>query len=235
MANGNSVFDEIKEQHYKLKDEPLSVKLKYYSYYYKIHAILLILVVFLVCGIIYSIVSRKEQVLNVAFINSFPNIEEEVLMEEFNNYINLNTSTCETQLDATYYLNENDVSQYSVTIVQKLIANVSSGTLDVILSDKEYFQKYANHGYFTDLREILSEEELSKYGDHLIYAQIQDMDEDGNFIANDSEYFPVGIKVNDFKKVIDTQSYPNTTAYFGFVVSSSNTEYAKSFLDFLQE
>ena len=59
MAAGNSVSDEIREQRQKLKGKSPKEKLAYFWEYYKVPALIVLLVVIFGSDLIYNIVTKK--------------------------------------------------------------------------------------------------------------------------------------------------------------------------------
>ena len=70
MSSQMSVHDEIREQHKKTKDMTLQGKLSYFWYYYKIHAIVAILVIIFIISFVRQLMTHKEYGFYAAFINA---------------------------------------------------------------------------------------------------------------------------------------------------------------------
>ncbi|MDO4293931.1 MAG: hypothetical protein Q4C65_11975, partial [Eubacteriales bacterium] len=66
MAKGNSVNDEIREQHQKMKGKTPKEKFAYFWEYYKVHTLVVILAVVFVSSFIYSVATQKETVMEAA-------------------------------------------------------------------------------------------------------------------------------------------------------------------------
>ena len=226
MQTTDSLRDEIRLQHEKLRNQPFSKKLIYYWDYYKIHCIVIILSACMFGTILHGIVTRKETVLSVAFINAFPNVEDELLMQDFENWLGLNPKKQQVLIDSTYYINDNSSSPYADTYEQKFSANAMAGEFDVVLADITKFDFYGNQGFFLDLSVVLSAEELTQYKDRLYYVDVPD---DENDIK-----VPVGIKIDCANRICETSSYPNTEAYFGITTGAKNIETALSYLTYLE-
>ena len=63
MAEGNSVMDEIRAQHQKMKGKTPKEKFQYFWEYYRIPTIVTIVVAALVGNVIYTMVSAKDTAL----------------------------------------------------------------------------------------------------------------------------------------------------------------------------
>lgn len=226
MQNTNSMRDEIRQQHAKLKNQPLSKRLDYFWEYYKIHTILVVLTALVLGSVFHAMLTHKQTVLSAAYINAFPNVADDVFMEDFSRFLGINEKKQETILDSTYYINEESASPYAATYEQKFSAYAMSGKLDVVVSDEAYFERYSNQGFFQDLSLILSPEELSAYSDRLYYCDLPNDDR--------IEPVPVGVEVTGAAKILSTASYPNTAAYFGIVTGSKFVENGVTFLHYLE-
>ena len=226
MRDTNSLRDEIRLEQNKLKDQPFSKKLEYFWYYYKIHIIIIVLLACMFGSILDSILSQKETVLSIAYINAFPNVEDEEFIQDFEIYLGLNQKKQQVILDSTYYIDETSTSPYATTYSQKFSTNAMAGKLDVVLADAAHFDYYGNFGFFQDLSNVLSADDLKKYADYLYFVDLPD-DESPKKV-------PIGIKINNAAKISQTSSYPNTDAYFGFVTGSQRTETALAYLQYLE-
>ena len=71
MAAGNSVNDEIREQHQKMKGKSRKEKFAYFWEYYKVHTLVAILVLILGGSMIYSIATQKDIIMEAAFVNTY--------------------------------------------------------------------------------------------------------------------------------------------------------------------
>lgn len=226
MQNTNSLRDEIRLQHDKLKDQPFSQKLDYFWDYYKVHCIIVFLSACLFGSILHGILSQKETVLSIALINAFPNVEDEILMADFENWLGLNTSKQQVLLDSSYYINDDSTSPYADTYEQKFSTNAMAGQLDVVLADRDKFDFYGNQGFFRDLTALLSQEEFQQHQDDFYYVDLPN--------DNSDEKVPVGIKISDVDRICQTSCYPNTDAYFGIVSGTGRTEAALLYLGYLK-
>ncbi|MBR4981083.1 MAG: hypothetical protein IKY94_00790 [Lachnospiraceae bacterium] len=226
MRNTNSLRDEIHLQHEKLNDQPFSKKLEYFWDYYKVHTIITVFLACMFGSILHSIITQKETVLSIAYINAFPNIEDEIFIEDFEAYLGLNLKKQQVVLDSTYYIDDTSTSPYAATYSQKFSTNAMAGKLDVVLADSTNFDFYGNQGFFQNLNLILPSEILEKYTDKLYYADLPTDETD--------QKVPIGIKIDQAKKICETSSYPKTDAYFGFVAGSNYVDNALAYLNYLE-
>ncbi|MBR5579239.1 MAG: hypothetical protein IKW28_09635 [Lachnospiraceae bacterium] len=227
MQDTNSLQDEIRVSQKQVKNLPWSKRLEYYWGYYKYHFIIILLLALLFGNVLHGILTRRETVLSIAYINAFPNIKDDIFIEDFEKYLNLNLKKQEVLLDSGYYISNDATSPQAATYHQKLSTRCMAGLLDVVVADETNFISYGKQGFFTDLRQILSPQQLEYYKDNLLYVEVKAPENLGSV--------PVGINVTDFPKVTATASYPSSNAYLGIIAGSTNREKAISFLTFLEE
>ena len=226
MRNTNSLRDEVHLQYEKLSDQPFSKKLEYFWGYYKVHAIIIVVLACMFGNILHSVMSQKETVLSIAYINAFPNIEDEIFIDDFETYLGLNPKKQQVILDSTYYIDDTSTSPYAATYSQKFSTNAMAGKLDVVLADSTNFDFYGSQGFFQDLNTVLSPDALGKYQNNLYYVDLP--------YDETSQLVPIGIKIDQAQKICETASYPNTDAYFGFVSGSDAVEHGLSYLNYLE-
>lgn len=227
MAIGNSVNDEIKAERQKLVGKTKKEKFNYFIEYYKFHTIAILVASILIILFARDLIMQKDTVMSAIYVNGFPNVDTEEIMVDFSSYLGIDDKKEDVLLDASYYLSADDTSEYTYTYIQKIVVMVAAGSLDAFVADEDYFVQYALQGYFYDLSTILSAEQLETYQDNLIYVDVPDDDND--------QAVPVGVRVTDANKIVDTASYPNSEAYLGVVASSNYVENALAFLAYLFE
>ncbi|MBR5597325.1 MAG: hypothetical protein IKW30_07955 [Lachnospiraceae bacterium] len=227
MKNTDSLRDEIRMQHEKLSQEPFSKKLEYFWDYYKLHVIITVFLACMFGSILHGIITKKETVLSIALINAFPNVEDEVMMEDLANYLNLNSKKQQILLDSTYYIDEASTSPYATTYSQKFSTNAMAGKLDVVLADSVNFMFYGNQGFFQDLSQLIPQKDLDTYGDRLYYAD-HPYDESSDLV-------PIGIRIDQVDKIQETSCYPGTDAYFGILTDTEHIDNALLYLKYLEQ
>ena len=57
----------------------------------------------------------------------------------------------------------------TMVTVQKIMANISAGELDVIAGDESAFVYFANQQAYLDLTAILPQDKIAEYSDHFYY------------------------------------------------------------------
>ena len=226
MRNMNSLRDEIHLQKQQIEQLTFSKKIEYYWQLYKIHIIVTVLLACIFGSLLHPIIHQKETVLSIAYINAFPNVEDEVIIDDFENYLHLNTEKQQVLLDSTYYIDKDSTSPYAQNYSQKFSANATAGKFDVVLADVSNFDYFGNQGFFQDLSTILSDDELEKYRERIYYIDFPNDDSD--------QKIPIGIKINKSNKICKTSCYPNMDAYWGVITDTKRIDAALSFLNYIE-
>lgn len=166
-----AVMNEFSRERESIKNAPFKVKLQYFWDYYKWHVLIPLVIIIIVSNHIYHVITDPETILNGVFLNSahLGNEEEfsdliqnlyetyDVDTEEYN--ITFNTTLSYSTTDSTY----------NYTTLQTLMAWSSAGAIDFMCSDKEIMTEFAYKGYFSDLRNLLTEEEIKLYEPYFQY------------------------------------------------------------------
>ncbi len=266
-----AVSDDIKRQREKLKDKSLREKVSYYVGYYWIQGIIAIVTIGFVIALIKTVAFRKDSALNVIFLNAAysQTVGEtagyDTLMEEFPSYAKIDLEKYDLTIDMSTRMTPGVVKDsYDMASSEKLAAQAATGTLDAVVADASNFYFYCFAGAFDDLRNVMSEEELSSYEGRIFYIDGAEYDayreevntaegaedlmsaEEGkawemeeNFTLPDpstmTEPIPAGILVSDEGYLKEMNLYPGTVAVMGFSPAAPNTENAKKFLTYLLE
>ena len=243
------LMDEFKEERAKIKEAPLKEKIKYYGYYYRWHAIVVISVIVLLSVWIHDVVSSKESMFFAAFVNSVSLQQDNNMEEDFASYAGIDTGTYDVLIDNTISIDPNATDEMSVSSSQRMMAYTAAGELDVIVGSDDIFSGYAYNDMFHDLRDILSEEQIKTYEPYFYYID-RTVVETINANSSDLDFVmpalpaptkpeemedpvPVAIIVNDFSRLNDSYYFNGDVTALGVMVNSEHTEYAVSFIDYL--
>jgi len=254
------VIDDIRKEQEKTKDMSFKGKLSYFWYYYKVHTLVTIAIVFFLCVLIHDIVTAKDYAFSAVYINANQTFSAEDQMEAFAEYADLDTEEFDVVLDSAMYLSLTDTSEVSLSASQKLAALLSAKNLDIAVMDEEVFTNYALTETFYDLREILPEDLLEKYKDNFFYVDGTTVEafnnkEEYSSHADDMEYYnklaetlqkpndpsvmenpiPVGIYVGDTTIISDAGCYSDKKPVFGIIINTPRLETAIQYLRFLDE
>ena len=225
MATGNSVHDEVKEQQQKLKGKPFKEKWAYFWEYYKIQTIVVIAVLAFAGNLIYTFATRKDTVMEAAFVNCYMNteVDSDTMIADFEQYADIDTSSDCAAINRDMNVDYENADQYSYANMQKIIAMISGKTLDALITDDTYMDHNLEAGLFCDLHQYFTDEELAQYGDQVIYKDLPDDNTDGEI--------PIGISVSRSKYLLTARA----NAWFTIPANCQRPEKAKNFLEFMLE
>lgn len=226
MFNPNSFRDETNFQDQPRSNLTFSQRAEYYWQKYKLHIIVTVLLACLFGSLLHPVIHQKETILSIAYINAFPNVTDEVIINDFETYLQLNCEKQQVLLDSTYYIDNDSSSPYAKNYSQIFSSKADAGKFDVVLADTINFEFFGTLGFFQNLSNILSEKELKQYEDRLYYIDFPGDDTD--------QKIPIGIKINKSSQICKTSCYPNMDAYFGIMTGTKRVDYALSYLKYLE-
>jgi hypothetical protein len=242
------------EQKEALKNMPFKKKVQYFWEYYRLHVFIAIVAIVVAVSIIEPIVNRKPYSFYAMMVNSY-DLDGNEMAENFAAYADLDTDNFTCFIDTAAMVNIAVTSQTDLAMIQRVIALAMAGDLDVLVADGPTFLYYGYALLFTDLRDILTAEELARYEGRLFYidqAEIDRRDAEGPDLTDDystetdvetaiaeaethrdpepmENPVPIGIFMGE------NEHYSPYEPIFGFVISSSREETARLYLDFLEQ
>ena len=224
MAAGNSVSDEIREQRQKLKGKSPKEKLAYFWEYYKVPALIVLLVVIFGSDLIYNIVTKKAIAMEAAFVNmvTVEDFDSEQEAAGFVTWAGIDPKEYEAVFDTGIYIDYDGGDDYTAVNIQKVMAMISARALDVILADDSYLEQTADEGYYADLSEVLPEELLAQFEaeDKVLY---RDIPEDGK------GEIPIAVDVRDSSFFLSHE----VPSWFTVVINAEHPETAVKFLEYM--
>lgn len=249
------VMDEFKEEREAIKNGSFQDKLKYFWCYYKWHTIVTICAVILLAVLIHDVTTQKETAFFAVMLNSVSLEEEDVesFQQSFVDYAQIDLDQQEVLFDNTISFSPDSADEMSVASAQRLLVYTAASELDVIVGGSDIFPKEANQGMFHDLRDVLSEEQLTKYEPYFYYidqSYVDALEEAENNLEADitlpeipdptkpeemENPIPVGIFVTDCANLKDTYYFGGEYSTVGIMVNAPHLENSLKFIDYLFE
>lgn len=177
------MFGRIKEL--KGKD-----KIEYYLEYYGWRTVGVIAVVSIFIFLVIHFTTSKEIVSGILAINcdgTSMNAVDGSYFDDLLSEMGYDTSKSTMTVNCSMYVKadyEDSVTRTNMETIQTMFV---TGSVDVLLADEEFFVAVAQSDYLADLSEILTDEEIQKNEDNLVYAT--------NMITN--ERILAGIRVSN--------------------------------------
>ena len=172
--NYKGVHDEIKQQHMKAKDMTFKGRMEYFWYYYKVHTLVAVLLLIFGGMLIRDIITAKDYAFYGVMLNASL-IDSEAVEASFGEYAQLDLNEYDCMIDAQSQLSYHSQSSYDYATYQKLIAQLQTHELDVLIADGEVFHNFAANEMFTDLREFMSAQELEKHEGRIYYIDMEEV------------------------------------------------------------
>jgi len=222
MAAGNSVFDEIMEQHKLMKGRPLKEQVEYYVGYYWKMALVTAAALGILISFIYSAVTAKEEALCILFVNTF--IKEDVDMQaygaELTELLALDPDDYSINIQKDLWIDYENMDEISSANIQKLLVLHAAAAIDGMIVNDTYLEANADSGILGDLSEVLPPELMEKYKDRIIYVD-SSIDEKGEY--------PALLDVSD-ASIMESPTLP---AYFCLSQVTPHPENTIAFLEYL--
>ncbi len=164
-----AVSDEIREQRQKLKGQGFKAHWDYFWEYYKIHTLVVVLVIIFGVLTARDILNEKEHALYCTMINSGASDAQEDAQNKYLEYAGIDSEVYDVLIDMSSIYRTDVIDEMTMATSQKIMAVISAKELDVLAADESTFYFYGNQGTFLDLRDIFSQEELDALGDKVFY------------------------------------------------------------------
>lgn len=244
-------MDEFKEQREKIKNASFKDKVKYYTYYYKWHAFVVIAVIALVAIWIHDVKTHKENALFAALLNNVTLDSESTLYKDYADYAGIDLEKYQIILDNTLNIDPTATDEMSVSSSQRMMVYTAAAELDTIIGGEDIFPDYAYNGIFHDLRDILSEEQIKAYEPYFYYVDrtvvetiLEAQTNMESTVISEipdptkpeemEDPVPVGIFVTNCQKLRDDYLFKGESA-IGVLTNAPHPENSLKFIDFLFE
>lgn len=184
-----AVWDDIKKQHKKVRKKGFKAMASYFWDYYKVPTAVIIIIALFSFYLIRDMASNLPYGFYAMMINSTMHPDGEVIGEDFAEYAGIDTSSYNVLIDTNQTLSTSSYNTYDVSTQERIMAITAAGDLDVMIADQSVFEQYARNSYMTDLRDLMSEDELKKYDGYIYYVDgaILKAIEDGTYEQASSE------------------------------------------------
>lgn len=243
-----TIRESIREQRKAIKNRSPREQLAYYWEYYGLKAIGILAAIALVVAFIVSMVTQKEYAFTGVFFGSSPGSNEQTYLADFAQAAGIDTEKYE--LTVRPYPDipmDQQITNEIYQSMQAFTAMVAANTVDCFAGNRELFLYYSYLGYTTDLRSVLTAQELSVLEPYLYYVdgklieQQEENDEGLAFAYGQSpdptqpllmeDPIPVGISVGAASQAFsETYPFAPQDAAIGICASTEHLENALAFL-----
>ena len=245
-----AVMDEFREEREALKNGTFKQKMAYFWCYYKWHVIITVAAAAIIASFIYEFVTQKDSAFYGVFLNSFVMDDSGEYLQGFAEAAGIDTNEFDIGIDNSLFISKEGMDQNTVASVQKLMVYIAAAEIDVVASDTETFEQYANNNNFADLRDVLSPQQIEKYEPYFYYVDQKAIAEkDAANDANDLDYVPnypdptkpeemqqpvpVAIYIDSSNPLFEHYQFSKSPVVIGVVVNTPRPETATAFIDYI--
>lgn len=247
-------MDEFRAEREAMKTAPFKKKLAYFWDYYKWHTIITILLLIFVGSYIHTVVTATEDTLNGILLNTYSTDDvTSDIINEFAEKEEIDLTKYSITLNTTLAYSVDGSTSYSTSTGdtrQVILANTGAGLLDFISGDLTSMTDLAYVSMFLDLREVLTEEQITAYEPYFLYVDQAILDEieaanenyedTSDIIIPDCSKpeemenpVPVLIDMSQSDKLTSIYTYNVEGLSFGVTASLANKETTLAFIDYL--
>lgn len=250
-----ALMDEFKKEREAVwENGTIKEKALYIWDYYKWHIIGPIVVVGVIVWYIVHMLTATDIIMNGVLMNAYgteTSVSSGNILKDFYEEQEIDTDEEEINLNTTLnYLAGNDTANYET--LQVLMAWHSADSLDFIGGDLPTLTELSYRGYFYDLRELLTEEQIAKYEPYFVYMDYDFYTRRSEMLSNledtsSLEYpdctkpedmvdpIPVMIDMSKSQKISELYSESSETIAIGVTMNVVDKELTLAFIDFLFE
>ncbi|MEE1314347.1 MAG: hypothetical protein UHS49_01085 [Faecalimonas sp.] len=249
-----AAMDEFRKEREAIKQAPLKEKLAYFWEYYKWHTIITLFVIVALTSYIYTLATKKDNVLNGVLLNTL-SMEADAtgLIEGFSEAAKVDLDEYSINFNRSLtYSSKPEAASSNMSAMQAMMAWNSAGDIDFITADAETMIDLAYRGYFADLSEILDEEAFTKYEPYMLYMDeavveaqqeaYDNMEETTDIIIPDpakpeemKKPIPVLLDVSACEGLQKAYGYETETLSLGLTKTGKNQEMALKFVDYVMK
>ena len=245
------VMDEFREEREAIKNGTKEQKIQYFKDYYRTPLIIALVAIFFIGSLIYTIATNKDSAFFAVYLNGTSNANNQWFLEDYCEFAGISTSEYEVTADTSAPFNGTYTDYDTMHTVQKISTYVGAGQVDTILGTGESIAYYANSVLFWDLREFLTEEQITKYEPYFYYID-QAVIDDVQWVTDGGESLhptfadpqdpsameqpvPVGLYVQDSSKLTEAYTFKDAEdgIVLGVLLNTSHPENVQAFIDYL--
>lgn len=247
-----AVMDEFREEREALKHGTPKEKITYFFDYYKWHVIIAVFAVIAVIYTIQEVLSKKDTVLYTCLLNTVQ-LEDSEYNAAFVESVGIDTEKYEMIFDSDTWIDINNTDDATMASIQKLLAQLAAGELDIMITDTDSLTNYSYQGDFFTMQELLSQEQYEKYKPYFYYIDLAAMEEWNAYVSDPDNLLydysydfpdprrpeemtaptPVGIFLDDCEALKSSYYFKSDDVVFCVFANSSHTDTALQYLDYL--
>lgn len=246
-----TIRESIRSQWAAMKDRPFKEKLEYFWHYYGVWTIVGIFAIICTVSLITTVATRKAPAFNGALFGVSAGQNAHQYLEDFivASQIDPEQYDYSIQLYPAIDLKQ-QATEETYHAVQHFNALVTAKDIEVIGADTALFIHFAYQGYMTDLRTVLTSQQLEAISEHLYYIDKELLKAIENAPYGEdvtggkypdpkdpksmSDPVPVGIDINAANNAfLENYRFLSNDPVIGICRSSQRVDNAKLFLRYI--
>lgn len=166
----------------KMSDMSFKEKVTYFNMYYLKKVIVTVCIASILGYLIYQTLAPKtDELLNIAVINDYFDQEQvKDFISDLNTHFEVDPDKEKITFDYSYYISESDMSQNTISSIQKISTYVAAKQIDVIITDEACFKSLIEDGYLISLSDLLPADMYTELADKYYTGAVRDEDLKGN-------------------------------------------------------
>lgn len=194
---GIYVKREKQTERQKMRDMSFKEKVAYFNMYYLKKVIFTVCIASILGYLIYQTLSpRTDEILNIIVINDYIDQEQvKDFLSDLDTHFEVDPDKEKINFDYSYYISETDMSQNTISSIQKLSTYVAAKQIDVVITDEACLNSLIEKGYFISLSDLLPADMYTELADKYYTGAVKDEDLKGNVTYGPKA--PYGIYIDD--------------------------------------
>ena len=218
----------------KMSDMSFKEKIAYFNMYYTKKIIIIVCIASVLGYLIYQVFSpRIDELLNIAVINDYFDPEQvKDFISDLDTHFEVDPDKEKISFDYSYYISDSDMSQSTVSSIQKISTYVAAKGLDVVITDEACLKTLIENGYLISLSDLLPADMYTDLADRYYSGAVKDEDLDGNASYGPQESY--GIYIDD-SEIYKNSGSSIEKPVLGVIGNSPNKDNAVELIRYLLE
>jgi len=220
---GAPIKEKLRIEIAKLREMTFKEKLEYIWEYYKIHIIVVCVLLFLIGGMLNTRFFNPppDTALFISWNSGYATMEQFDLLQDVLEELVLEGERHEEIMISHVIINDADPAM-SIASMQRLVAMIAAGEIDILILDSELLKQFTTSGFLRPMESLLAEVEVAN---PMVYSAIKEKitivpyeHEDGNLIEH-----AMGVSIGSSPR-LSQLGFFEQELYFSISVSSGRTE-----------
>jgi hypothetical protein len=165
-----TIWEAHKQQWNAMKNKSFKERLAYFCQYYGIQTVAILAAVAVVIGFIVNLVTKKDYAFTGVFFGAQLQASSDAYLQDFAQQANIDLTEYDMSIQTRLNIHmDQTLPQELYTSMEAFYAMVATGSVDCFTGELDLMLYYAYMEYATDLRTVLTAEELTALAPYLHY------------------------------------------------------------------